>query len=563
MKLITIFLSILLSFSVLNAKEENKEEVELKKMIGRMLVIGFANSKVDENSPIIKQINKYDLGGVILFDRFYSKDDKQKNIVSPKQLLKLTSDLQKLSNKPILISVDQEGGKVSRLRSNYGFDYIPSAQKVSTKSIEDAKKVYKKQSQMLHKAGINTNFGPVVDLAINPKNKVIVGLKRSYGSSPKEVNKYAKVFIDEQKKEGIVSVLKHFPGHGSSLGDSHKGFVDVTKTWSKKELEPYQTLIASNSVDMIMTAHVFNSKLDKKYPATLSKNVNTKLLREKMGYSGVIISDDLQMKAISKHYSVKQTVTLAINAGVDMLLFGNQLSANQADILVDTIYKEVKNGAVPLSRIKESNARIDTLYTQISIKQRPIDFGEKRESMTKEYIKTHYGINAKNITIEPKVIVLHWTAVMDLNASYERLKAEKLLSDRPDIANASSLNVSAHFLVDRDGTIYQLMPDNIMARHVIGLNYSSIGIENVGGEKNKKEDLTPEQLNANVKLVEYLKHKYPNIEYLIGHHEYTKMQNTPLWLEKDASYRTQKADPGDKFMRQVREKVEALGLKKP
>lgn len=157
-------------------------------------------------------------------------------------------------------------------------------------------------------------------------------------------------------------MLKHFPGHGSSLGDSHQGYVDISDTWSKKELEPYQTLIDSKDVDMIMTAHVFNSHLDKKYPATLSYKINTKLLREQMNYRGVIVSDDMQMKAISQNYSVKESVALAINSGVDMLLFGNQLANQDIDALVDLILTQVKSGEIPEARIKESNKRIEQLF---------------------------------------------------------------------------------------------------------------------------------------------------------------------------------------------------------
>jgi beta-N-acetylhexosaminidase len=156
-------------------------------------------------------------------------------------------------------------------------------------------------------------------------------------------------------------VLKHFPGHGSSLNDSHKGFVDVTHTWSKKELEPFIELIKQQRVQMIMTAHIFNASLDEKYPATLSQATNTQLLRETLGYQGVIISDDLQMKAISEHYSLKETVTLAINSGVDMLLFGNQLGKQDIKELVDTIYEEVIKGNIAYERIVQSNQRIKAL----------------------------------------------------------------------------------------------------------------------------------------------------------------------------------------------------------
>jgi beta-N-acetylhexosaminidase len=200
------------------------------------------------------------------------------------------------------------------------------------------------------------------------------------------------------------------------------------------------------------------------------------------------------------------------------------------------------------------------IANEIDIIQNPIIFGKKRVQLTKEYIKKHYGLNVKNITIKPKIIVLHWTTIMDLDSCYNFFKNETLQSTRPDIVKASALNVSAHFLVQRDGTIYQLMPDNIMARHVIGLNYSAIGIENIGGQDNKKEDLTKEQLSSNIKLIKYLKQKYPEIEYLLGHYEYKKMQTTDLWLEKDNSYRTYKVDPGKKFMHDVRSKVKELNL---
>jgi beta-N-acetylhexosaminidase len=198
----------------------------------------------------------------------------------------------------------------------------------------------------------------------------------------------------------------------------------------------------------------------------------------------------------------------------------------------------------------------------IKIVDKPIDFGKERVAMTKSYIKKHYGYNVKSIKIKPKIIVLHWTAEMSFDKSFKRLQPEKLLSDRKDIMKASALNVSAQFLVARDGTIYRLMPENWMARHVIGLNYSSIGIENVGGKGNKKDDLTFAQVQANIALVQYLKGKYPSIEYLVGHHEYRQMEQTSLWLEKDKGYRTVKNDPGDDFMNKVYSKTKNLGLKR-
>jgi beta-N-acetylhexosaminidase len=198
----------------------------------------------------------------------------------------------------------------------------------------------------------------------------------------------------------------------------------------------------------------------------------------------------------------------------------------------------------------------------IKIIDKPIDFGKERIAMTKSYIKQHYGLKVNNIKITPKIILLHWTAEMSFDKSFKRLQPQKLLTDRKDIAKASLLNVSAQFLVARDGTIYRLMPENWMARHVIGLNYSSIGIENVGGKGNKKDDLTPAQVKANIALVKYLKAKYPSIEYLIGHHEYRRMEKSLLWLERDKGYRTVKSDPGDAFMNKVYSKTKYLRLKR-
>jgi beta-N-acetylhexosaminidase len=533
----------------------------LQKMVGRMLIVGFDATEANATTPIAKDIARYDLGGVILFDKEYKDRNKTKNIASLTQLHKLTHELRSLSKKPLFIAVDQEGGRVARLKPKYGFSAIPSAKAIAKLSQKAIRSLYAKEAAMLQHAGINMNFAPVLDLAVEPKNRVIYQLERSYGSDPKKVAQIASILIDAQNDHHIISVAKHFPGHGSSLADSHKGFVDITKTWSKKELQPYKILIQEHKLDAIMTAHVFNKNLDPHYPATLSKTINQKLLRDKLAFRGVIISDDMQMKAIAAHYTLKEATTLAINAGVDILLFGNQLDHTPTATIINTIVEQIKAGKIPLKRIQEANERIANLHTKERIIQKPILFKKERIAMTKAYIKKHYGIDKNNIKIVPKMIVLHWTAEMDFNRSYHYLYPQKLRSARKDIAAASALNVSAHYLIDRDGTIYQLMPDNWMARHVIGLNYSAIGVENVGGEANKKEDLTPAQVAANRALVRYLKEKYPTIAYLIGHYEYREMENNPLWLERDKGYRTIKADPGKKFMKAVRAGVADLHLK--
>lgn len=360
--MLKIVFYIVLCLELLNAKLPSKEV--LQKEIGQMIVLGFDDETLTQQSEILQAIEQYNLGGVILFDRFYSDKSRIKNIKSPKQLQALTQELKKHSSN-LLISIDQEGGKVQRLKESYGFISTPSAKTIASQDEKEAKQYYEKLSQMLKENGINTNFAPDVDLALNENNQVIYQLERSYGSSSKEVIKYASLFMEALNKEKIMGVLKHFPGHGSSLNDSHKGFVDVTHTWSEKELEPFKWFIDNQKVQMIMTAHIFNAHLDENYPATLSHKINTGLLREKLGFQGVIISDDLQMKAISNHYSLKETVSLAINAGVDILLFGNQLGTHTIKEIVESVYEEILAGHIAYEQILKANRRIKALKKEI------------------------------------------------------------------------------------------------------------------------------------------------------------------------------------------------------
>lgn len=184
------------------------------------------------------------------------------------------------------------------------------------------------------------------------------------------------------------------------------------------------------------------------------------------------------------------------------------------------------------------------------ITDKPIVFDEQRRELSLEYMKTRYGLEQSEPLISPKMIVVHWTAIPTFKESFEAFRDPLLPNTRSDITSAGALNVSAHFLVDRNGAIYRLLPETTMARHVIGLNYCAIGIENVGGTEDTP--LTKKQLKANIALVNYLKGKYPDIEFLIGHLEYTLFEGHPLWLEVDESYRTEKTDPGSVFIDKVR-----------
>ena len=195
---------------------------------------------------------------------------------------------------------------------------------------------------------------------------------------------------------------------------------------------------------------------------------------------------------------------------------------------------------------------------QPTVVERPLPFGETRQELTREYLKERYGLPGTDTGIRPRMIVLHWTAIPTLQGSLEAFEPEELPGARGDIQSAGALNVSAHYLIDRDGTIYHLMPDTVMARHTIGLNHCAIGIENVGGTS--ETPLTDAQFKSNAWLVRQLAGRYP-IDYLIGHYEYTAFEGHPLWLEKDAGYRTEKTDPGSKFMRDIRRSLKDLSFK--
>ncbi|TPE43540.1 N-acetylmuramoyl-L-alanine amidase [Pontibacter mangrovi] len=191
------------------------------------------------------------------------------------------------------------------------------------------------------------------------------------------------------------------------------------------------------------------------------------------------------------------------------------------------------------------------------ILEKPVVFDEERQQLSLEYMESRYDLQKEVASIEPKMIVLHWTAIPTLESSFDAMNPTLLPGSRTAIGSASSLNVAAQFLIDRDGTIFRQLPDTAFARHVIGLNHCAIGVENVGGGK---EGLTKAQLKANEALVRYLVRKY-DIEYLIGHYEYQDFEGHPLWKEADAGYRTQKVDPGKAFMKKIRKRTADLGLK--
>lgn len=336
---------------------------ELKLRIGQMIMVGFRGTEVKENSKIVEAIKNLGLGGVILFDFDLPSKSFPRNILNPEQTKKLISDLQSYSKIPLFVAVDAEGGKINRLKPEYGFLSIPSHKELGMKNdLEFTKGIVLKLAQQLKNLGFNVNFAPVVDLDLNPENPVIGKLNRAFSSDPEKVFLQAEVFLQGQNQNNIISVVKHFPGHGSSFQDSHLEMVDVTNTYQEKELIPYKKLKEKGLLRAVMVGHIFNKRIDKDYPATLSPYFLNDILRKEIGFDGLIFSDDLQMDAISKYFGIEEATIRAINAGIDVLLFSNNTKLGYDENLPfkihGVIFQALKEKRIPVERIIQSSDRI-------------------------------------------------------------------------------------------------------------------------------------------------------------------------------------------------------------
>lgn len=336
--------------------------MELRKILGQLLIRGFAGAVLAPQTPILRDIKENNLGGVILFDRLLANNSNINNIISPEQTASLCKQLQDVSSAPLLIAVDQEGGKVCRLKQQAGFPYLPSAEQLG-KNPALSQQHAKQTARLLSSLGINFNFAPVADLNLNSDNPIIGKMGRAFSHEPSTVTRHCRLWIDALKESGVVSCLKHFPGHGSSEQDSHEGFVDVTSSWQEIEITPYSTLIHENSVEAIMTGHLYHAGFDRQHPASLSHGITTELLRQRLGFTGVVVTDDLQMKAITRSYNLTDTIVNALKAGADLLVFGNNLVYDDNIIVkaIDIIEKAASRGILNEAELRKSFERVQRL----------------------------------------------------------------------------------------------------------------------------------------------------------------------------------------------------------
>lgn len=350
-----------------------KDSLDIK--IGQMLLIGFPTAKVD--SAVLDEVRRGKVGSIILFEKNIPPSNSFVN------LKKITWTYQQAAPIPLLIGIDQEGGKVNRLKNKYGFPSSITADAMSkSRSLDSVRFYAEATASTLAGLGININFAPVVDLASNPSNPIIARFGRAFSQNEDSVIMMAREYILQHRKHGVLTSLKHFPGHGSSKDDTHLGLADVTSTWEERELKPYKALIDSGYAETVMTSHIVNRKIEPDgHPGTLSDDIVNGILRKRFGFNGVVFTDDMQMHAITKHYGLEEAIRLTILAGVDIMTFSNNIAGSDqrtVDKVHAIIRSMVESGAISKERIDQSFKRVMKLKEQLS-------FNQNRGSLLKSY----------------------------------------------------------------------------------------------------------------------------------------------------------------------------------
>ena len=328
--------------------------------IGEMLMLGLIGDGPNASwaQRLARQIEAGEVGGVVMLGHNFRSRD---GVTGLTRLFQNAG-----SGSEPLIALDQEGGAVQRLGSKLGYASIPRARQVAREmSTDEARALYTDLAREVRRAGFNFNLAPVVDLELDPDNPVVGKWGRAWGSDPETVVRYAEAFLRAHADVGVACSLKHFPGHGTSSGDSHDGFVDISKTWQQDELVPFATLIQSGLAPSVMTAHLYHAQLsdDGHHPVTLSPLAIDGFLRARLGYQGVVITDDLDMGAIRNSYRLEEAVILAIEAGNDIIMLSNSAAPdeNLPRRMIETVKAAIAEGRISGDRIAQSVERIRRL----------------------------------------------------------------------------------------------------------------------------------------------------------------------------------------------------------
>jgi len=339
------------------------DEAALRRKVASLLVVGFRGQTVSAGDWIVRAIREQGLGGVILFDTDQLTGNPR-NITSPAQVTRLITALRSAAPGPLIVSIDQEGGKISRLNPADGFPASESQAQVG--AINQAAHTAAWAQGMVKSMtsiGVTMNFAPVVDLNVNPSNPAIGVLGRSFSANPNVVVTNAAEEIKVHRAARVKTSIKHFPGFGSATGNTDFDVVDVTATWHRAELAPFQRLIAAGDTDSVLVAHLLNRQLDPSKPMSLSRKVVTDLLRGELGWQGPVVSDDMQAAGITGKYGDEEAFTLAMQAGVDLLVYANQQVHDPAIVskTLDTAVRRVKSGDLTMAQIDAAVARVDKL----------------------------------------------------------------------------------------------------------------------------------------------------------------------------------------------------------
>jgi len=334
---------------------------QARKALGQLFIVGFNGLEMsDETSSFFSQAN---IGGAILFAPNYE---------NPGQIAELCNTIQECRNElPLWIAVDHEGGRVQRFKKP--FTRIPDA---ATIGLTDSPKLAFELAEMMAKelkaVGVNVNFCPVVDILTNPKNPLG---NRAYGSSEDHVSKMISAMVRGHCTQGVQPCVKHFPGHGDTAADSHLTLPKVDtdlETLENREFRPFVKAFKSRCA-MVMTAHIMNPKIDPEFPATLSPKTIRDVLRKGLRYSRVVITDDMEMKAITDHYGVEDAPRLALQAGCDILVYRSEATARHA---YQALVKALEGGKLAPEIILEAEGRVRALKKDAIQPYHPIAIAE-------------------------------------------------------------------------------------------------------------------------------------------------------------------------------------------
>lgn len=331
--------------------------------IAQMILVGFDGSKASDWAA--KEMASYIAMGFVGGVCFIAKNATHRPGVVG--LTKMFHEAAK-PHWPLLVAIDQEGGHVQRLSSKLGYGFLPSPAKVAlTRTSEEARGGFHAMARAMRETGFNLNLAPVVDLGFEPRNVLITQKGRTFGKDSASVVRYSREFVLGHRNEGMLTALKHFPGHGSALRDSHEGAVDITATWRGEELTPYRRMFSQGLADMVMTGHMSHKFLTEGLPATLSRIAVTRVLREQLKYDGVVITDDLDMRAVSRKFPRSEAVIRAVAAGHDLVLATNDDGDRNLPMnMIAAIQKGIRDGRISAEQVEASVRRIERLKATLA-----------------------------------------------------------------------------------------------------------------------------------------------------------------------------------------------------